>query len=329
MHGTRKPPRTVHFCLWGRSFLMSLQIWNPSVNKKEDWFIYTKIETLSELNTFIDENCKRTLLFRGINDASYKQYSSIQRFWDSNSFNCSFHGFVKKAIQNGAAIYNKYFNVDPQSELTILSFLQHYGFPTPVLDFTTKFDTALFFATDKVSLGSKNGDYTDYISIYALIPYQQDLCNFREIIDNDSYPCPPECLNNYDIAKGWDRIIVLNDLDANSGDFLLGLGNNPNIAAQNGLFILNPQLSQTLDEVFNGETFEKFGETGPEDVIQTHDELFYGKMICWDINKSLISDIQNYLTTKGVSSNSIYPDANHKTIAKELEELRDSLALAM
>ena len=132
---------------------------------KSQWYIYSKIETLPDFQNFVASIGSKDYLFRGLNDASFKQYSSIQRFWNQYDLEQHFAPFVNASIQKAAPIFQHYFGINPHSELTILSFLQHYGYPTPLLDFTTSLDIALFFAADKAKPYLGHNGYSDYISV--------------------------------------------------------------------------------------------------------------------------------------------------------------------
>ncbi len=301
---------------------MTLKTWNSLLDKQK-WFEYKKIDSKEELDGFISGyECCNNLFFRGVNDASFKLYSSIQRFWDAKGRTEPFDEFIEKSIR-AVKKYSQVCGISfPMGDLTILSFLQHYGYPTPLLDFTIDFTTSLFFAVDKMQPGNSSNQCSEYVSIYAVNQNQEDLCNFRVIISQNAFVSPAS-LNKYSVAKAWKTIILTNDNDAGKGDFKLGLNTNKNINAQKGLFILNPNLEQVLDEVFNGETFDQFAESGPD--VQFHGDLFFGKVKCWDINKKLVKEIKSYLTKKGVDSSKIYPDCHEHKIEHILSKLKNKL----
>lgn len=294
---------------------MSLRKW-MSFKDKENWFEYKKIDDIGTLLKFIFK-IRQPMFYRGLCDASYKQYSSIQRYCDGKGYKGSFHNYEQRLIDATEAIFKNNTSSMSYNELSILSFLQHYGCWTPILDFSTDLSTALFFALDGVVAYKKNNDLSDYISIYAVTQkQQQDLSNMQDIIDQCQVPIEKRYLATYKMAVGWDTPIELCDQFVCDSYNYLKL-TNKNILAQNGLFILNPSNNKTLEEWFDGRTFEECD--------YNTDKLFYGKMHCWDINKKFIKLLKVYLFFKRKNQKTIYPDKKRNAIQKKLRELADKI----
>lgn len=96
----------------------------------------------------------KTIIFRGLTEAKYKLMSSAQRFWNVEELDRlgkSYQEFIQTEIDKAKGFQNrlleKFFDAfgHPAYDLSILSFLQHYKAPTPLIDFTYNFDSALFF----------------------------------------------------------------------------------------------------------------------------------------------------------------------------------------
>lgn len=299
---------------------MTLKTWQTAADK-DKWFDRKTIQTNVEFNNFLNQIKSKVLFFRGIKDASFKQYSSIQRFLEKNQLKKSFDDFVNQSILAATPLYQKYYPHTTFSQLTILSFLQHYGYPTPLLDFTIDINTALFFALDGATSHGKNNTLSDYISIYALDiePNQGDLFNLRTVISNKNIPVDRASLVNYNTAASWKQIIALSDHYQKNDDYSLQLNLNININAQKGLFVLNPTPDKTLDDWFDGRTMWN--------ITDSTNDLLYGKMKCWDIHKSLIPHIQSILQQNGINKASIYPDTNESEIKNALDDILKEIIL--
>ena len=58
--------------------------------------------------------------------------------------------------------------LDPENDLAVLSFLQHYGCPTPLLDWTYNFSNALFFSVQNLDKQTANWEIEKYFCVYFL-----------------------------------------------------------------------------------------------------------------------------------------------------------------
>ena len=112
--------------------------------QKSIFFTQINIETKDEFDEVFYKYIDSTnILFRGLNEAKYRLYSSLQREWITSKLyeiHSSYEIFLKNLIQNArfqeGKILSKYLDkigIDPENDLAVLSFLQHYGCPTPLL----------------------------------------------------------------------------------------------------------------------------------------------------------------------------------------------------
>lgn len=282
--------------------------------------------------------CNTATVFRGQNEAKYKLYTSAQREWIIKEWNKQlgedgFIEFVQQLIlqlkkANGINRLSNYFESmgATETDLLLLSFLQHYRTPTPLLDFTYNKDLALFFAMDG-SVFNKQGvdDLDNYFSIYALparsiisidLYHKLDIIKslqkegFIEHIKKD--PALMEQLkahikylfswkNSEDLISGMSEypfLFIPNPQRAEKIDDIIGIDlhwSNPNIIAQEGCFVMNPRKDTPL-----------------EDLIEK-------SIHCLNIHKSLAPYIrEHYLKPKGIIKETIFPDFN--AIANEAYE---------
>ena len=281
--------------------------------------------------------CNTATVFRGQNEAKYKLYTSAQREWIIKEWNKQlgedgFIEFVQQLIlqlkkANANSRLSKYFESmgATETDLFLLSFLQHYRTPTPLLDFTYNKDLALFFAMDG-SVFNKQGvdDLDNYFSIYALPArsiFSIDLVNKSaietqrekiEFIKGDFafmelLKAHIKHLFSWKISEEKDHIhgmseypflFIPNPQRAEKIDDIIGIDlhwSNPNIIAQEGCFVMNPKKDTPL-----------------EDLIEK-------SIHCLNIHKSLAPYIrEHYLKPKGITKETIYPDFN--AIANEAYE---------
>ena len=105
-------------------------------------------------------------------------YSTIQRWWiwdKIEEVGINFNSFLKNIIENGQTdltdkITNifKEINDDTLNDIAILGFLQHHSCPTPLLDWTYNFNTAMFFGIDGLQHNESPKEIDQYFSVYFI-----------------------------------------------------------------------------------------------------------------------------------------------------------------
>jgi hypothetical protein len=288
-----------------------------TINSKEEFDELAKLWTDAKDQPSLDTGTR--YIFRGLTEAKYKLFNSAQRLWNGeelSNLGRSYQNFIQAEIDNAksfqANLLEKYYNAfgHPAYDLSILSFLQHYGARTPLLDFTYRFDSAAFFALDGLK-HYPSSDIDNYCSIYS-IDTKLTSRIFPSIIDHIKFSLSQidQILENHpddniDISNVLDGIGSLkyetfNGLtlfhipgySPNGYSFTLkGIPHfnlvlnqhNLNIINQAGLFVFNSDPINPLEYHFTGEL--EIGKT-----------FHLPKIKCWNIHKSLNEYITRYLT---------------------------------
>ena len=304
-----------------------------SLTQKKSFFETKNVDTHKEFDTIYEKLNKSTLLYRGIHEARYKIYTSAQREWITNEYSkqgITFTQFIHSIISNirKNTILSKYYkslNIN-ENDLLYISLLQHYGAPSPLLDFTHRLNVALYFAIDGMKIVSSDNDIDDYFSLYII---DRNKCG-NELVDivsfldyglkngtamlEDFKTQNPNINLEYSLLKDVDKYTKWIKQDGtNDGlckidcgfldnplntatismyetkDFLYW--SNMNLIAQQGCFIFYTKDKESLEQYFGG--------------TNTH----LPKLSCINVHKSLAEYIKNkYL--KSISKLEIYPDIN-------------------
>lgn len=292
-----------------------------SIKSKERFYkkLYHKIDTLPELQEFMDEardkreNNIKDVLYRGLPEALYKIYSSLQREWIGNNIKQAFNNiscdeFIKKMIKNvqNDDTLNRYYKSMRfvQNDWNALCFLQHYGAPTPMVDFTYKLDVALFSGIKDYEQSSDSG--SGYFSVYKIkekdvnkmdkILLDNKIVNREDLRDSDIKSLFSDILydniSKYrskekpilcDASAGHIKSILKNGGGKIDCDYYVG---NLNMSAQDGalLFLNNEQ--------------------------HPLEESMKGKIEVYDINKSLCKYIRDYLCKQCITADTLFPNQN-------------------
>ena len=248
---------------------MRLPEYNNFEEKKE-YFRIIQIDTIEEFKKIFDLHSDSKGIYRGVSTASYKIYSSLQRQNITNNIeNFSINDYITRVRKE--PLIKKYFELFkiPPSKLSVWSYLQHYGAPTPYIDFTFDIKKALYFAIEKFDLAkfeNKNNELIDRFSLFHIDKNDLDLISIDKVFESfkeyirlstEIFEEYSENGDNYDydlLIEHYDKMFDINILEVflvehkeNFTD-IYNTYNNIRIVAQDGLFINNSYDLLPLEE---------------------------------------------------------------------------------
>ncbi len=270
-----------------------------ALQEKSQYFIKRnlKIDKLSDLLELLkefDSSGKSEVLFRGQPEAKFMLYSSLQRLWIDRKLEKHYESYreliinlINNSKEWNTGLITRYLRNSGRQEndMSILSIMQHYGVPTPLLDFTYDISKSLFFAIQSLDSSPPGSEIERYFSIYFI---------YR---------------NNPVLALSHGHAEINLDLMLNSGITLIDnddeayrIQNNLNILNQEGAFIFNSSPKDPLEKHYY-KYVSKLSRTSGTD---------YPPEIggCININKTLAIPIQKHLQEKGINNRSMFPDLN-------------------
>jgi hypothetical protein len=296
-----------------------------SVYRKSSNYINNCIYTFEDFDrwfsywTTINEKNKYQVYFRGMSEAKYKLYNSAQRTWLSYEMQdwnrppnnqLQYKDFVMKMITDALdnkSILEKVFRLyginGSHKEFPCLSLLQHYGAPTPLLDWSYNLNVALFFATEHTNLPSQkiDNELDDYFSIYVNGEQTQEIQDIENHNRESVSSCFPDSPvpNHYNLLKLTD---INTDPEFKSNDpfkkVLMSTIYNQNIIPQEGLFIFNPYPEHPMEDLFKINSSVEFKENG------NHQSGFIG----YNIHKRLAEYVKRKIGNMGITKDYIYPN---------------------
>jgi hypothetical protein len=285
---------------------------------------YFQIDTKADFDKWfgfydsaLKQKRKTNFIYRGMGDASYKLYTSSQRLWIQNDMaqwaEKDYIDFVSDLVKMAKKypLLKKVFDIydygEDERELPILSLLQHYQAPTPLMDWTYNINVALFFATESITGGKGTGKIGDYFSIYRINKqkYKDEFLSIRDvnyehlpILSYKTFSAEGNAIfylsdfekGNTTGTKASSKIAVLPNIKPMTSIY------NQNIIPQEGLFIFNPYPEKTIDDIFNTKA-----EEGPVN-------LLLEPFACFNIKKDLAEYVRRHIKQgHQIDQSFIYP----------------------
>jgi hypothetical protein len=130
-----------------------LEIYNSFDEKRNIFGTYARFDSSTKFMDFINYKLPDLLgtnsaVYRGLASAQYRLFNKAQRFYRAKTSNDNkdeerYHTGITEMIANARSVNNRalpaFFQATglKDSHISALSFLQHYGAPTPFMDWTT------------------------------------------------------------------------------------------------------------------------------------------------------------------------------------------------
>lgn len=209
-----------------------------------------EIKTADELIKFLN-GLPNHFVFRGQADAGWKLESTLERVigrhWSSENAT-KFEEHSYNAFRSKYHIYNQNEHT-PESKLSWLSVMQHYGVPTRLLDFTESPYVALYFALESYDPLSGR-DFSIYVIDYTAVMdrslqfIQQRDTRFNETrksINGRRDQVFDEVVDRF----SYDILWITEPLELNA-----------RMDRQSGTFLVSGNRESTIESVMNSTTYK-------------------------------------------------------------------------
>jgi len=288
-----------------------------SLEEKEEFFYNGKVKINVNLELFFEkieefQTNGTSYIYRGCNEAKYRMYNSAQRIYitqelhkqvPENKISEHYNKFITESIEscknwygNVVKLLFKSFGIDENNSIAYLSYMQHFGVPTPLIDFTFNPYVALFIAIDNISLDPSENEIDNYFSLYYAFSDARAFKIWQTVFDTNL----KDQVVSYDAIAENDMSIILPDNESYK------VINSANIINQEGLFIFNNHPWYPLERRYNGYAAIMKRDMGNEkfEKLLIHDKVAG----CFNIHKSLIPAIKNQLNKKGITKDYVFPN---------------------
>lgn len=314
--------------------------------QKSNSFDQVNIDTIEQFDKIYEEYKSKTdFLFRGQREAKWRLYSKLQRHWILDKLGNKFEPYqsiLEKLVDLGRNQYNERYiellgekHDDADNDIAVLSFLQHHGCPTPMLDWTYKFQNALFFAIDGLEDKVRKLEIDDYFSVYFIAEKDFEKGGMRNLIYESIDRTQEFALNKMiemttkdeeqkikmrehfkgrkaidtNRIKGSGMIAYMLKIerminfpatyfaDGKPDDITFSLNNSANIQNQSGVFTWNSDPTKPFEMVVNEQNIEANPDSDTKQYVFCE---------CFNINKKLADHVRKTLEQDGITKKFIY-----------------------
>jgi hypothetical protein len=328
-----------------------------SIVQKATSFDQVQVDTVEHFDKIYQEfKAKSDYLFRGQKEAKWRLYSTLQRHWILSNIEDKFENYqslLEALVEKGRSQYRDEYisqlgemHDDADNDVAVLSFLQHHGCPTPLLDWTYRFQNALYFAIDGADVAISAKEIDNYVSIYHIQEKDFQKGGMRTLLYESVEGTQEFALNllierftededlrrkmkehfkgrkAIDIGriKGSGMIAHMLKIkhmvnfpatyfaDSGPDDIIFSLNNSVNIKNQAGVFTWNADPTKPFEMVVSEQNDLAKKETS--DYVRSLQNILCE---CININKTLVPYIKEVLEADGIKKEFIYPTPSRNT----------------
>lgn len=290
-----------------------------SIDEKEPFFQFGGIEIDNEedfikyTDLLFAQNSRDEFIFRGVSESKFKIFNTVQRLWsESKSKDLEdeeqYDKFIISLMDackswNSGTITNlfKTYGINENNSIAYLSFMQHYGLPTPFIDFTSDVNNAFYFAVESIpdKIVENKNEINNYFSIYSTYENNTFYEGFKDIFDSNRTNKNYGIFDYGDLTKNGVLLI-----SRNIQEFMIN--NNIRIANQKGLFFYNNSPNLSIEEQYKllADLYtDKFGN-------EIFEKLLAHKTFscCFNFHKKYAKRVKQILEEMHINKDFIYPD---------------------
>ena len=291
--------------IFQKKHMKELPVFYDSTDKSQ-YFNLVTINNMDDVQKHLNPiftNPPTNYAFRGVNDASFRIFSTVQRRWcwdGLDDFYEDIPSYIMHQIDKARSNKCIMDNLSQDNDYNILALIQHFWGNSNLVDFSYSPILAFYFAWERFENDyPKNGCLKDYVSLYMINYAHPDMGgpirinfygsqNLQDMLEQSGIPAADidanevlESLEKIPYKKLCDGTVVEGGKYANVKMSVPYFGydetvqvSNANILAQDGCFIQ-----------------ANSGEMPLEEYINKRNPYAKRLLYCFDIYKDLVEDI--------------------------------------